>query len=285
VVGAWYCIIIFNHLDHLQGEGYMTTTTETHELKKIVEAVELATTRPGYWFRGHDKIIGKLEPKIFREENKKLSVVGRIESLFLDEFRRVAPSLEPHIPEWNDYLSWLFLAQHHGLPTRLLDWTQNILLALYFATHQTDEDGELWVMNPNGLNMQGRIKYGERSNGEIATANDWEIGYSAEEAFFSGQEMKEKVDVRYPDNKDGHLPTYPLALLPTMTFPGLVSQLSAFTIHPPYNAAHTIPEILIEPIYLVRYIIPTSRKEQLREDFAVLGIIERTLFQDLDITI
>lgn len=47
--------------------------------------------------------------------------------------------------------------QHHGTPTRLLDWTENVLIALYFAVKDSPEvDGEIWTLYPLRLNS----KYG-----------------------------------------------------------------------------------------------------------------------------
>ena len=47
---------------------------------------------------------------------------------------------------WN----WLSLAQHHGLPSRLLDWTYSPYVALHFATIELehyDSDGEIVLVN------------------------------------------------------------------------------------------------------------------------------------------
>jgi len=58
-------------------------------------------------------------------------------------------------PSADEEFKWVQLAQHYGLPTRLLDWTKNAAIALYFACEKEPEkDGAVFILNPIDLNRK-----------------------------------------------------------------------------------------------------------------------------------
>lgn len=105
------------------------------------------------WWRGHSDANWRLTPHVFRPrpDGSSFAEVGLISHFKMRARGRLGTSKEP-----TSEIEWLFLAQHYGLPTRLLDWTESPLIALYFALNAEgyeDCDACLWAVSPTLLNV------------------------------------------------------------------------------------------------------------------------------------
>ena len=259
--------------------------TKTYEITKIEELVEVGKTLPHSWFRGHSEIYGELMPRIFRN-GLNMRRPDR-EFILMDKFKKKSLPILEKLPNYDDHLSWLFLMQHYGLPTRLLDWTESPLIALFFAVNEgKTKSGELWAMNPDALNMQG-------NDIGLPSLDNPSLLYLAEEPVCNLIESNNKITPSISKNRKKILnkfrlsqaPHAPIAFHPPMNFPRMVSQLSVFTIHPDpkiNTEAKTITELLTTETSLVRYIISAEYKEEMLRDLSSLGISRGTIFQDLD---
>lgn len=106
----------------------------------------------GHWlFRGEGRPGTPLRPRVGRYFFPEDHDLSPSERGMLAEFkRRAVPFLT--FPVENDW-EWLALAQHHGMATRLIDWTESPLFAVWFATcgHLTKGDRVLYVLDQESV--------------------------------------------------------------------------------------------------------------------------------------
>jgi len=132
--------------------GRLYVTTEVATLSDFFAVFHsLLEPNKDFWFRGHPKIEYTLAPSALRYSDA--ASRERALNLVADVQRYLEIKL-PRPPQTTDRLGWMQVAQHYGLPTRLLDWTQNAAIALYFASSEDmDKDGLVVVLNPLDLNQ------------------------------------------------------------------------------------------------------------------------------------
>src|ERR1700689_2308853 len=127
-----------------------------------VESHRQRAKRTPIWFRGSTNCNHLLVPSLAR-----LPFKLEYERALINAFKQNAVQFVDQLPqsEWE----WMFIARHHNVPTRLLDWTESPLIGLYFATHSIDapmrndrKDGALWLLLPEALNRQGNISLEDR---------------------------------------------------------------------------------------------------------------------------
>lgn len=132
--------------------------TSLTEFTQLVET-RLATAKGPLWHRGcADFAAHHLSPTLYRHPTTKdAAELLKLEVKMLSRFRqRSIPFVRA--PLRDDDWERLFFMQHFGIPTRLLDWTENPFVAMYFALtpHPVDAtaDSAVWILDPVAWNQK-----------------------------------------------------------------------------------------------------------------------------------
>jgi hypothetical protein len=216
--------------------------------------------RSRFAFRGMPDAAGSLATRLQR-------LAPAAERHLLRNFRKFArASAVPEDSAWN----WLTLAQHHGLPTRLLDWTFSPYVALHFATdHAADfqKDGVIWCIDYVAAHEHLPNTLRQILDEECADVFTTEMLERAAPTV-------EKFDALAKD-------PFLVFLDPPSLDERIVNQFALFSL---LSGAHfTLDAWLSErPELARRVVVPAFLKWEIRDKLDQANVTERVLFPGLD---
>ncbi len=233
------------------------------ELLRAVERHIEKALRVPIWFRGCTNKDHQLVPSIGRQpfaldqEHALINVFKQNAVQFID--------LRPQ-SQWE----WLFIARHHNVPTRLLDWTESPLTGLYFATHSLDEvtkndnkDGSLWLLFPTRLNEEANIKLADERDLPIFEDDD--------------EHLQNYLPTNLASERISRL--LPAAGIAVRHSKRMQAQHSVFTVT---HRDQTALDKVGRGKHIGRYIIPASSKVLIRRQLEALRIDRLSVFPELD---
>ena len=216
------------------------------------------------FFRGHTESSWPLLPTLLRHcRRKKLKGAAKIrdiESSLYFEFRARARELHGQsVDEWDV----LFHMRHHGLATRLLDWTETLGVAVYFALRDATRDSTpcVWLLNPYALNERS-WKVRDLVAPEYLPQGDYD---------FSDYLVDYSKSAGFDWNK-------PVALYPLQKNARVHAQRGYFTIH----GENIRPLEEIVPTLTRQVELPRQARKDAWRFLEDAGINEHLLFPDLD---
>jgi hypothetical protein len=216
---------------------------------------QLALHRSNFAYRGHSDATVPLRTSLVRLGGD----ARELERQLIRNFRKYATSdAVPHDTSWD----WLALGQHHGLPTRLLDWTYSPYVALHFATHNVekyDRDGVVWMLN--------YVTAHEHLPSRLRDALD------EEGAQVFTTELLAEVSPGLHD-LDGENERFVLFVEPPSFDARIVNQYALFSVQSPVD-------LPIEE-WAQRIVIPAELKWEIRDKLDQANVTERVLFPGLD---
>lgn len=214
------------------------------------------------WFRGHAKVGWKLKPSIGRRFEdgglcnapKGRAAFEKEERALLQRFKRYSyPFVQRLLTDWEA----ITLGQHHQLPTRLLDWTSNPLVALFFAVEtERNADGAVFAYRPR---------------------NDAYHQIS----MFDGQ-TRRKRKAADPLTVNGIKTVYPMLLADR-----LITQSGGFTVQDPRRCLmqrddENFDQKDLDVLEIYKWRLPKGSKVGILDQLHRVGVNRQTLFPGLD---
>lgn len=226
-------------------------------------SADIGRFRSRYAFRGLSDADYRLETTLIRLGGD----FANLERHLLRNFKKYARC---NVVEQDSVWHWLAVAQHYGLPTRLLDWTYSPYVALHFATANIDRfpvDGVIWAVNY--LKAHQLLPQRLRDKLDEEGANVFTVEMLSDT-------LSSLAEFGNLENYD-----YSLFFEPPSIDDRIVNQYAFFSVMP--RAENVLDHWLNQhPEIWRRIIIPAQLKWEIRDKLDQANMTERVLFPGLD---
>jgi len=237
-------------------------------LSELLESIEEFQSKSEIsWYRGCRNKAHSLKPSLYRHSKKtNISDISTLENDLTTRFvQRSLPFLQRGLSdEWDK----IFLMQHYGVPTRLLDWSENPFVSIYFALVSAQEpaktDACLWMCDPISWN-RAALDHISYKGGVLDPGN------TAIRAYAPGAPVNE-------------MPMPPIMIYGSYNSPRIVAQRGGFALFGQSTesmeknySAEKFPEEI-----LTKIVISHDQIESMRASLFRKGFTESVVFPDLD---
>lgn len=242
-------------------------TVEINDFKDLIDSIEkFQSERNSSWYRGSRDAAYKLVPSLFRHKNKKtIEELSELEKSLTTRFvQRSQPFLSRTlVNDWDK----LFLMQHYGIPTRLLDWSENPFVAAYFALSGGDapsRDAAIWMCDPIAWNRSA-LQHISFSGGVLDESSDPLRTYA--------------LGTPIPQ-----MPKQPVMIYGTYNSPRIVAQRGGFALFG--HGLEDMEKVYKQDTYvkgcLKRLLVSKAQIVEIRESLFRKGFTESVVFPDLE---
>ena len=219
---------------------------------------KLKCVQGGAFFRGHSQAHHKLVPTLLRNRIDRETE----HSIYSECYARARRLMPENTNPW-EFLSHM---QHYGIPTRLLDWSESLASALYFAVKGDPLNPCIWVLNAYLLNKAARKKAGRPD---------------IEEIIVPGVDPLEDYFDHFVLHEDQGKKEWPFKLPIFLDVPWASDRIAAqkgyFTFHENAKSLEEQVPNLVQKVEIPDSAIPDARKFLERA-----GVNEYTIFPDLE---